>query len=412
MRKPMLALFGVAAVVALSSLACGPVSGDTDKAASGGQDLQGTWAQKYQIPLQRSARDAGKELLTEAEVAQREAERDKPKPPAPLRGERTAKRGTLEDLSGAYDTTFEVTPETKRPIGRRTSLVVDPPDGKIPPQTAAVQKRMAELRGFQLALMQSVETCKHSQEINCYGVKYTGTVSPRHNEPPPSYLAVDINGDRVINRADGPEDYGLGERCLAGRLPVIGALQRIVQSPDSVSILYEGFQRVIPITTNPHLPPIVRQRFGDARGHWEGNTLVVDVTNFTAKTDFQGSRENLHLIERFTRTDANTLEYVVRIEDPTAWEKPWTVKVDMAKQDDKPYQIYNEPRCHDGNYALMDILVGARMMDQAFAEHRGPDPATQCILICGQGNPEYAVLRMRGRGYAPVDGTPQPTGRK
>jgi hypothetical protein len=243
--------------------------------------------------------------------------------------------------------------------------------------------------------MQSVEACKHSQDIACFGVT-PGPVSPRRNEPPPYYLAAEIMGDRVINRADGPEDFGLSERCLAGMLPTFG-VQQLIQSPDAVSILYEGFQRVIPITNAPHIPASIRQWHGDSRGHWEGDTLVVDVTNFTPKTDYQGSRENLHLTERFTRIDANTLEYVVTMDDKTTWERPWTVKVEMAMQDVKANAIYDEPRCHDGNIALKDMLIGARVDDKAFAEKRGPDPATMCYLLCGTGNPEYARQRQEGR---------------
>ena len=261
---------------------------------------------------------------------------------------------------------------------------------------------MRDMRQFMLALMQSVDACKRSQDIACFGVT-PGPVSPRRNDPPPHYLAAQIMGDRVINRANGPEDFGLGERCLAGGLPSFG-VQQIVQSPVAVSILYEGWQRVIPITAAPHLPLQIRQWHGDSRGHWEGNTLVVDVTNFTPKTDYQGSRENLHLVERFTRIGRDDLEYVVTMDDSTTWEKPWTVKVEMARQDAKANAIYDEPRCHDGNIALKGMLTGARMDDKAFAEGRGPDPATMCYLLCGTGNPEYARQRQEGRsgGAAPA----------
>jgi hypothetical protein len=346
--------------------------------------------------VQRPARDANKPVLTPEEISQRNAERAQQAASAPKRGDRIAPRGTLEDLTGAYGITFEADPiDTSRPLGPRTSLIVDPPDGRIPALTPAVQTRMREMRAFMLALMQSVEACRRSQDIACFGVT-PGPVSPRRNEPPPYYLAAQIMGDRVINRADGPEDFGLGERCLAGGLPSFG-VQQFVQSRGAVSILYEGWQRVIPLTTAPHLPPHIRQWHGDSRGHWEGNMLVVDVTNFTTKTDYQGSREHLHLVERFTRVDADDLEYVVTMEDGTTWEKPWTVTVEMARQDSKANAIYDEPRCHDGNIALKNMLTGARMDDKAFAERKGPDPATMCYLLCGTGNPEYARQRQEGR---------------
>ncbi len=126
---------------------------------------------------------------------------------------------------------------------------------------------------------------------------------------------------------------------------------------------------------------------GRSRAHWEGATLVVDVTNFTAKTNYQESRENLHLIERWTRTGPKTLELVGTMEDPTTWTKPWTVKQELMKQDEQPNRIYYEPRCHEGNYGLASQLAGARSEDRAFAEGRGPDPATLCNYVrCDSGS--------------------------
>ena len=112
---------------------------------------------------------------------------------------------------------------------------------------------------------------------------------------------------------------------------------------------------------------------------------MVDVTNFSPKTDFQGSREHLHLIERWTRIDAQTIEYVVTIEDPTTWTRPWTVTQELAKQSNEANRLYKEPRCHEGNYGLPGLLVGARAEEKAFAEGRGADPATRCTAGCGSG---------------------------
>jgi len=224
MTRQSIALLGAAAIVA-GAIASGmprprAAGAESFKTAWGDPDLRGIWSQRYQIPLQRPARDAGRPLLTPDEVKQRDAERAQQAASAPKRGDRIAPRGTLEDLTGAYDTTFEADPvDTSRPIGPRTSLIVDPPDGRIPALTAAVQKRMREMREFMLALMQSVDACKRSQDIACFGVT-PGPVSPRHKDAPPYYLAAQIMGDRVINRADGPEDFGLSERCLAGTLPI------------------------------------------------------------------------------------------------------------------------------------------------------------------------------------------------
>jgi hypothetical protein len=172
------------------------------------------------------------------------------------------------------------------------------------------------------------------------------------------------------------------ERCLGQPFPDFSGFRRIVQSPGSIAIFYDvgqgqGWQRVIPTTATSHLPPNVREWHGDSRGHWEGNTLVVDVTNFSPKADFRGARENLHLVERWTRLDAKTLEYVVTIDDPTTWTKPWTVKQEMNKQDEQANRIYTEPRCHEGNYGLAGMLANSRAEELAFTEGRGPDPATR-----------------------------------
>ena len=172
----------------------------------------------------------------------------------------------------------------------------------------------------------------------------------------------------------------MSERCMAAVLPDFGGFRRIVQSPGSVAIFYDvgqgqGWQRIVPVAGSPHLPSPIPQRFGDSRGRWEGETLVVDVTNFSPKSDFMGSRENRHLVERWTRTGPNTLEYIVTIEDPATWTKPWTVKQEYSRQSDQANRIYYEPRCHDGNFGLPGLLAGGRAAEKAFAEGRGPDPA-------------------------------------
>ena len=123
----------------------------------------------------------------------------------------------------------------------------------------------------------------------------------------------------------------------------------------------QGWQRNIVMNGSPHLPANIRQWYGDSRGHWEGNTLVIDVTNFSPKTDFQGSRENLHLVERWTRTGPTTLEYVVTIEDPTVWTRPWTAKQEFTKQSDQENRIYYEPRCIEGNFGLPGLMHGRRI---------------------------------------------------
>jgi hypothetical protein len=257
-------------------------------------------------------------------------------------------------------------------------LIVDPPDGKVPPVTPLVQKRRAEIRAFQLALLEATDTCKNKMP-GCEGGKYTGAASPRRQEQPPHYMTG------RVNRSDGPEDRGLSERCMTAVLPdFLGGVSGFLgftQSPGVVSIFYDtgqgqGWHRTIPVDGSAHLPSNVQLWWGDSRGHWEGNTLVVDVTNFSPQTDFQGSRENLHLVERWTRVDANTVEYSVTMNDPTTWTRPWTVKMDLTKQKGEFNRIYKEPRCHEGNFGMIGMLAGVRSQELAFAEGRGPDPAT------------------------------------
>jgi hypothetical protein len=122
---------------------------------------------------------------------------------------------------------------------------------------------------------------------------------------------------------------------------------------------------------------------GDSRGHWEGDTFVIDVTNFSPKTDFQGSRENLHVVERFTLTGPNTLLYEATVEDPTVWTRPWSMQEEFARQSDRDTRLCTEPRCVEGNYGLPGIINGRRSQDRAFAEGRGPDPAIRDAMKDG-----------------------------
>lgn len=375
------------APVSVTGQAQASKAGPAPKTAWGEPDLQGIWTNEYDIPLQRPAKYASKEFFTDAE--RQALDRQIAGAVGRDAAESRRKRGSEKDVGGAYNSAVFT---SHLRTGRRTSLIVDPPDGRVPPLTEAKKRENEVMRAYQLALLQSSSNCKDNSR-NCAGGKY-GPTSPRRAETPPLYVTG------PINRADHIEDRNLGERCLAGSLPdfggVIGFFPRVVQSPGAVSVYYDtgqgqGWQRVIPITPAPHLPPHIRQWGGDSRGRWEGTTLVVDVTNFNAKRDYQGSRENLHLVERWTRVDANTLEYVVTIDDPTTWTKSWTVKQEMTRQDDRANRSYLEPRCHEGNYGLVGLLVGMRAVDRAFAEGKGPDPATMCIATgCGGFNGGFA----------------------
>ncbi len=336
----------------------------------GEPDLQGIWTDETDTPLQRSPKFANQEFFTEVQRADLDKERSEL-----LRRDRRVERGTELDVAGAYNALFM----TQKRTGARTSMIVDPANGRIPPLAPEAQKMAGADREFRLALLQATETCR-SKSVACSGGKYDPTPSPRIAELPPRYNTA------RMNRHDGPEDGSLPDRCLTGGLPEFGAatgsFRRIVQTPGGISIFYDvgqgqGWQRNIVMDGRPHLPANVRQWYGDSRGHWEGNTLVIDVTNFSLKTDFQGSRENLHLVERWTRTGPTSLEYVVTIEDPAVWTRPWTVRQEFTRQSDQENRLYYEPRCIEGNYGLPGLMRGARAEEFAFAEGRGPHPATK-----------------------------------
>ena len=346
----------------------------------GQPDLQGIWDFRSITPLQRPEELANKEFLTQSEASklEREAvERNR------SLDEQPAERTTVGGDVGAYNN-FWMDRGTTTVGTRHTSLITDPPNGRIPPLTPEAEKIAAADRDFRLALMRSTETCKLKLP-GCAGGKYDPTPISRREELPPRYNTA------RMNRHYGPEDATLAERCLMGGLPEIGTLgaiadrisfRRIVQAPGGISMFYDvgqgqGWQRNIVMDGSPHLPAGVRQWYGDSRGHWEGNTLVIDVTNFSPKTDFQGSRENLHLIERWARTSPSTLEYAVTVEDPTVWTRPWTAKQEFIRQNNEENRIYTEPRCIEGNFGLPGLLHGRRMEELAFAEGRGIDPRTR-----------------------------------
>jgi len=293
----------------------------------GDPDLQGIWGAGYILtPLERPARFADKEFLTEEEAVALEREQAT----NPGRNKRSG-AGTVADVEGAYNDVF--TGRGTRVVAtKRTSLIVDPPDGKIPARTPEGETRLAAARR----------------------------------------VRDDENGPG--GRADDPEER-TQDRCTGITLPVnfgsagvSGAYVRMVQTKGLVTLYYEeghhgGAYRTIPLDGSPHLPATVRQWLGDARGHWEGNTLVVDTTNFTPRTNYQGSRENLHLTERFTRTGPNTITYRVTIDDPTTFVKPWAIEVPYTKGNEKENKIF-EAACHEGNYAMVGILAGARALEK------------------------------------------------
>ena len=357
--------------IGLSGQTAGSPADASVRTAWGEPDLQGIWTTEVDTPFERPERFGDREFLTPEEQAALDEQR------AGLIGRnRRVERGTELDVAGAYNAVFL----SFKPTDRRTSLIVDPPDGRVPPLTPEAQALADEDRAFRLELLRSTETCR-SGSVACRGGEYNPEPSPRRSRmQPPRY-----NTGRM-NRQDNIEDGSLGDRCLSGGIPEFGtafggSFRRIVQTPGGISIFYDvgqgqGFQRNIVMNGSPHLPDRIRQWWGDSRGHWEGATLVVDVTNFSSKRDFRGSRENLHLIERWTRTGPDTLEYEVTIEDATVWVRPWTVRQEFRKQSDEQNRIYYEPRCYEGNYGFPALLLGARIAEEEYAAGQGPHPAT------------------------------------
>ena len=286
------------------------------RTADGQPDLQGIWSNASIIALERPKELEGKQTLTAAEMDEYEAKvfnrssREKPLPAGQV--------GTYNDFWWDAD--------SKRAPNLRTSIIVDPADGKVPALTPQAQQRADAERAY------------------------------ARQHP-----------------ADGPEDRPLYERCIVFPMtgpPMLPSFYdnhqygplttnyQIVQMPGYVVVLMEVMHeiRIIPLDGSPHLPATVRQWKGDPRGRWEGNTLVVDSTNFTDKTRFRGADENLHLIERFTRTAPDILLYEFTVDDPTAFTRPWKGEIPMTASDSPLF----EHACHEGNYGLAGILGGAR----------------------------------------------------
>jgi len=291
----------------------------------GDPDLQGTWFVLYDVPLERSAANAGKEFLTDQEVAAADAKKG-------IDPGRNARSSGVQDVSGAYNAVFNSILRT----GKRTSMIIDPPDGRIPP---LVNGGAGGGRGQ-------------------FGRGAGGV------------------GRGASGQNDNPETVAQSPRCLGVPMPFLplntafaqGTVMQVVQSPKSMAIYMEddhagGGNRTIFMDGRPHPPATLKFYLGDSRGHWEGNTLVVETTNFSQ--GFRGSNiETYKMIERFTRVDANNLKREVTFDDPKTWTKPWTVLIEMGKTDDRRQMIFDSA-CHEGNYGMTGILVGSRREEQA-----------------------------------------------
>ncbi len=338
----------------------------------GHPNLEGIWLDVYATPFERAPDLGDREFATPEERAEwdqarmGDAGRDRRGPP-----------GSPQDVSGAYNAVYT----SVKPAGPRTSLVVDPPNGRIPALTPEATRADEIRREWRVMLMRNTPPCEQGAP-GCEGGQY-GPPSPRRFDVPPFY-----NTSRM-NRHDGPEDQSLGDRCMLGATPDLNGFRRIVQGEESIAMGYDtgqgqGFQRVIYLSGS-HPPSQIRLRHGDSRGRWEGDTLVIETTNFSPKWPYRGAGEHLRLVERYTRVDADTLAYEATVEDPTVWTGPWTVRQELKRQSDEQNRIYYEPRCHEGNYGLPALLVGRRMDEQAFAEGRGPNPFSMDTATCVQG---------------------------
>jgi hypothetical protein len=315
----------------------------------GHPDLQGTYDLATLTPLERAA--GSKAVFTSEEAAELEkdaaAHRDKAN--EAIKGDRAAPPKGGDGSTGAAGgvggyNNFWLDPGSRYTVvdGQiRASIVVDPADGRVPTMIPAARKRM--LAAF-------ARPTSDTQESRDVGL-----------EPAGSY--------------DDPERRPLGERCLLGFGSTSGPpalpdyfynnLHQIVQTPDSILILTEMVHDARIVRMNAqHLPQTIRKWLGDSVGHWDGDTLVVDTTNFNDQTRFHGSTDNLHVVERFSRLDAKTLLYRFTVEDPATWDRPWTGEYAWPATSEPIYEY----ACHEANYALEDILRGARVREAEAAE--------------------------------------------
>jgi len=312
---------------ASSSRNAAPGSSSVPRTPWGDPDLQGDWTSQGElgVPFERAKEFGTRQELSDEEFAKAadrlRTERDRDNAEFDLE---TADRSN----AGAVGSATSPPPhwlERGNP-SRRTSMVIDPPDGRVPEITAEARARIQrQVRG--------------------------------------SF------GDGPWN---GPKDFTLYDRCITRGVPgsmfpaVYNANTRIVQGPGFVAITYEMIHetRIIPVDGRDHISPTIRQLHGDSRGRWEGDTLVVDARNFSDATNYRGAGQNLHLVERFTRVGVNDLRYEVTVEDATTFAKPWTAALNLKTQPEEMFEY----ACHEGNHAMFNMLSAARAAEKAAAE--------------------------------------------
>ncbi len=328
--RTLLAAVAVATLLAPVS-ALGQTAGGgwtLPRTPDGQPDLQGVWANNNITPLERPEAWAGKESLTDEEVAAlRSAAAEAVGDGDALFGDQLVLAAIGNQQATSYDPTtgnYNQFWIAERDFTNRTSLVVDPPDGRVPALTAAAEERQAERLAYARA------------------------------HPADSYV-----------------DRPLSERCVTYGVPRLGAgynsYYQIFQSPEHVVIYMEMNHdaRIIPIDGTPHLDESVRQWHGDSRGRWEGDTLVIETTNYSPQATFRGTpADGMTLTERLTRVGPRTLDYEVTIDDPATYARPWTATIPLMGTDDAIYEY----ACHEGNIGMDGILAGHRAEERAAAE--------------------------------------------
>ena len=303
MKRQSLLLAAAAGVLSLSLSAA---DWKAPRTAWGDPDLQGVWstAAEMSTPFERPAQFGARQLLTDEEFEQRLKQ--------------------ASDNTGAFAGTSTDPPQhwiERGQATRHTSMIIDPPDGHLPAITPEGRRRQ------------------------------TAGPAPFGDGP-----------------FDGPEDTSLWVRCITRGMPgvmfptVYNANVRLAQGPGYVAITYEMIHdtRVIPTDGRRHISAKIRQYFGDSTGRWDGDTLVVDVTNFSDKSSFRGSSDRMHLTERFRRVDKDTVRYEVTFDDPQTWAAPWTAALDMRRQEGGMFEY----ACQEGNYGLMNMLRASRLAEQ------------------------------------------------
>ena len=308
------------------------------RTADGQPNLEGVWADTRMTPLERPKALAGRPLLTDEEVARLEQ-----------RAARSFSSAANDFIPGDnLYLTLLADPEiarnpnatgnalgmVRRQVDNRTSLITDPADGRLPPLTPEGSRRQAAGQTANLVIPWQP------------GVEPVATLR---------------------RLPDSPQDLSNALRCITWGVPKIAgnanylSHYQIVQSPGYVVLMSEVNHeaRIIPLDGRPHLAQRLPQWNGDSRGRWEGNTLVVETSNFSSRSYFMGAADGLHLIERFTRVAAEAIDYQITVSDPTTWTKPWTALVRLARTEDRIY----ESACHEGNHIVMDGILGAARAD-------------------------------------------------